>query len=168
MSFEHLIHEEVDDLPAPRAEPTDELVRIRGCPGREGREVQSRRPPLGTRDEICCLEEVEPEVQAIVQEHVCLGRCEAELVGSKLEQIPVGTQRGKRQRWLGPRCKDDAEGGRSAFDEPRDTFAGWTVSESMEIVEHDRGISERSQLIDEDRQEEVEYVWCAENAPAMR
>ena len=75
----------------------------------------------------------------------------------------MGAQRGKRQRWLSPRCKDDVEGGGSAFDEPRDTFAGWAVRETMEIVEDDRGTIERSQLIDEDRQEDVEDAWGADN-----
>ena len=89
VGFEHLIHEEIDDLPALRSEPTHELVRISGCPGRECRQVQSRRPPLGACDEIRYLARAESEVQAIVQEGVCLGRGETELVGSKLEQVPV-------------------------------------------------------------------------------
>src|SRR5262249_21260023 len=60
VSFEHLVDEEVDDVPARATEPADEGVPIVGAPKREGCEVETRGPALGPFDEIVYVRRREP------------------------------------------------------------------------------------------------------------
>ena len=89
MCFEHLVDEEIDDVAAPAAEPAHERVTIVHCLEREGCEVEPGRPALGPLDEILDVLGLEPELQTIVQENLCLGRSEAEILRPHLEQLPV-------------------------------------------------------------------------------
>ena len=137
------------------AEPAHERVPILDCLERERREVEPGRPALGSLDEIVDVLGLEPELETIVQEHVCLGRSEAEVLGSQLEQLAVGAQRRQRERGLAPRCEHELERRGGVVDEPRHAVARRAAREPVEIVEHQRGIAECGQLVDQLRQERV-------------
>ena len=153
--FEHLVDEEIDDVAAPAAEPAHERVSIVDCPEREGCEVEPGGPALGPLDEIVDVLGLEPELQTIVQETVCLGKSEAEVLRSHLEQFPVRAQRRQREGGLAPRCNHELERRGGAIDEPRHTVSRRAAREPVKIVENQRGIAECRQLVDKLRQEGV-------------
>ena len=97
MCFEHLVDQEVDDVAAPAAEPAHERMTIVRRPERQSCEVEPGGPALGPLDEILDVLGLEPELQTIVQENLCLGKSEAEILRSHLEQLAVRAQRRQRE-----------------------------------------------------------------------
>ena len=155
MCFEHLVDEEIDDVAAPAAEPAHERVSIVGCPERERCEVEPGGPALGPLDEIVDVLGLEPELETIVQENVRLGRSEAEVLRSHLEQLPVRAERRQREGGLAPRRNHELERRGGAIDEPRHAVSCRAAREPVKIVENQRDIAECRQLIDQLRQEGV-------------
>src|SRR5262249_57122701 len=113
---------------------------------------RARGAPAGVVD----APALEPEPEPLVQEHVRLGRREPELVGTELEQRSMCPQRCQGQPGLVPRSEHELERRRGMLDEPGDAFACRPAREEMEVVQDERGVAERGQLVDELRENELE------------
>ena len=141
---EDLVGEIVKDEALAATEGINDRGSIGPVRQRDGRELQTRNPALGARNESLDKLRLEPEARPVeIGERFSVGV--SQLVGTQLDKLAMGPEAGERQGRVFSRQQDEVSERRSALDQDTDEATDWLGADRLVVVEdeHERVIARR-------------------------
>ncbi len=156
---ENDLRQVVDDVTVSAAEACDEAFGVGLLRQRHRRQVDADRPAFGALVQRAQGLGGEAEVQDLVEEGRRLGLGEAEVGGTKFQQLLEGAQPSHRDRWIRTRRDNQGDVARRPLEEEAERVMADAIRDLLVVVEHqDELLADRLQVVQNSRDDRIDDI----------